>query len=205
VLLAQIKGFSGQEGAHARAHEALFDSLRAQGYDLEPFFARYLPYVRWVNKRVPAWSRLSSTAALEHWTSTLALVMFELDLLNGVHPEMRKLLLWHATEELEHRAVAFDVLRAVRPGYFRRAWGFIAGSASVLYWLIAGMRLFLKQSKVSRKQLWRDVAKVDELAGKNILWHIAKALLVYLKPGFHPNQIGSLERPLELLRAEGIQ
>ena len=205
VLQAQIKGFSGQEGAHARAHEWLFDALRAQGYDLEPFFARYLRYIRWVNKRLPPAQRLASTAALEHWTSTLALVMFDLDLLRGVHPEMRKLLLWHATEELEHRAVAFDVLRATRPGYLRRAWGFITGSIAVSYWLVVGMRLFVKQSAVPRGQLWRDMRKLNEIAGTNLLWRVTKDLLAYLRPGFHPNQVGSLEEPLALLRAEGIE
>ena len=204
VLQAQIKGFSGQEGAHARAHERLFDALRAQGYDLEPFFARYQRYIRYVNKRIPAAQRLASTAALEHYTSTLALVMFELDLLRGVHPEMRKLLLWHATEELEHRAVAFDVLRATRPGYFLRAWGFLTGSIAVSYWLVAGMRLFVKQSDVSLRRLWRDSLELDRLAGKNLLWHVVKALLAYLRPGFHPNEVGSLEERLALLRAEGL-
>jgi uncharacterized protein len=204
VLLEQIKGFSGQEGAHARAHERLFDALRAQGFDLAPFFDRYLRYIRFVNKRLPAASRLASTAALEHYTSTLALIMFDLDLLRDVHPEMRKLLIWHATEELEHRAVAFDVLRATRPGYVLRAWGFVTGSIALIYWLSVGMRLFVKQGNVPLGKLWRDLLRVDRIAGKRLGWRVLKALLVYLRPGFHPNQVGSLEEPLALLRAEGI-
>lgn len=204
VLLAQIKGFTGQEGAHAHAHEQLFDTLRGQGFDLAPFFDSYLPYVRWVNKRAPAFSRLSATAALEHYTSTLALLMFKLDLLRGVHPEMRKLLLWHATEELEHRAVAFDVLRATRPGYLLRAYGFVLGTMSLSYWLARGMRSFVKQSDVPPGTLWRDFLRVDRIAGRWLGLRIAWALLRYLRPGFHPNEIGSLEEPLALLRAEGI-
>jgi uncharacterized protein len=204
VLQAQIKGFAGQEGAHARAHEQLFDALRAQGFDLDPFFARYLRYIRFVNKRVPAGSRLASTAALEHYTSALALIMFDLDLLRDVHPEMRKLLLWHATEELEHRAVAFDVLRATRPGYLLRAWGFITGSIALGYWLTVGMRLFVEQSEIPLGKLWRDFLRVDRIAGKKLGRRLLKDLLAYLRPGFHPNQVGSLEQPLALLRAEGI-
>lgn len=204
VLLAQMKGFAGQEGHHAREHERLFDALRAQGFDLDGFFARYTRYIRWVNKRAPAASRLSSTAALEHYTSTLALIMFELDLLRDVHPEMRKLLLWHATEELEHRAVAFDVLRATRPGYLLRAYGFVIGSLSIGYWLVRGMRLFIKQGGISRAQLWRDFRAIDTIAGGKLLSKIVLGLLAYLKPGFHPNQVGSLEGPLQLLRAEGL-
>ena len=204
VLLSQVKGFAGQEGAHARAHEQLFDALRAQGFDLDGFFARYLRYLRFVNKRAPAASRLSCTAALEHYTSTLALQMFDLDLLRNVHPEMRKLLVWHATEELEHRAVAFDVLRATRPGYFLRAYGFVVGSLSLMHWLALGMRLFVKQSNIDRRTLWRDFLRVEKMAGNRLGFRIAKALLAYLRPGFHPNQVGSLEAPLAMLEAEGI-
>jgi uncharacterized protein len=204
VLLAQVKGFAGQEGAHARAHEQLFDALRAQGFDLGPFFDRYLRYIRYVNKRVPSAVRLASTAALEHYTSALALIMFDLDLLRGVHPEMRKLLLWHATEELEHRAVAFDVLRATRPGYLLRAWGFVTGSLALSYWLTVGMRLFVKQSEIPLGKLWRDFLRVDRIGGRHLFRRLAFDLLAYLRPGFHPNQVGSLEGPLALLRAEGL-
>lgn len=203
-LLAQIKAFTAQEGRHAHEHERLFESLRAQGFDLDPFFERYLGYVRTMSRRTPPSIRLAATAALEHYTSTLALLMFELDLLEGVHPEMRKLLLWHATEELEHRAVAFDVLRAVRPGYFLRAYGFITASLSLAYWLVVGMRLFVRQSGLPRSVLWRDFRQVEALAGGKLGRKLLFGLLAYLKPGFHPNRVGSLEEPLRLLRAAGL-
>lgn len=204
VLLAQMRGFAGQEGRHAQAHEQLFDSLRAQGFDLDPFFRAYDAYTRFVNRRVPALSRLASTAALEHYTSTLALLMFENDLLRDAHPEMRKLLLWHATEELEHRAVAFDVLRAVNPSYALRARAFVISSVSLAFWTLFGMRLFLKQSKTPLRVVWRDLRAARRMTGGQLGWPLLRALLAYLKPGFHPNQVGSLEGPLAWLRAEGM-
>jgi predicted metal-dependent hydrolase len=204
VLLAQMRGFAGQEGRHAQAHEQLFESLRAQGFDLDPFFRAYDRYTRYVNRRVPAASRLASTAALEHYTATLALLMFDHDLLRDAHPEMRKLLLWHATEELEHRAVAFDVLRAVRPSYALRARAFVMSSLSLLFWTLFGMSLFVRQSRTPLRILWHDLRAARRLTGGTLGWPLIRALLVYLKPGFHPNQVGSLDAPLAWLRKEGI-
>jgi predicted metal-dependent hydrolase len=204
VLLAQMRGFAGQEGRHAQAHEQLFDSLRAQGFDLDPFFRAYDRYTRFVNRRVPALGRLAATAALEHYTSTLALLLFEHDLLRDAHPEMRKLLLWHATEELEHRAVAFDVLRAVNPRYLVRAFEFFISSLSLAFWTAFGMRLFVKQSKTPLRVVLRDLRAARRMTGGKLGWPLLRALLAYLKPGFHPNQVGSLERPLAWLRAEGM-
>lgn len=200
TLQAQIRGFSGQEGFHAKVHEELFAALEAQGFDLAPFFARHDAYMRNVRKR-PAALRLAVTAALEHYTAVMARVLFETDLLEGVHPTMRKLLVWHATEELEHCAVAFDVLRATRPGYGLRALGFLIGSISVLAWITIGMRTFIKQSGVPRAQLWADFRNTRIRTKKARLF---RSLLTYLKPGFHPHQRGGLANAHRHLAAEGL-
>jgi predicted metal-dependent hydrolase len=204
VLLRQIRGFEGQEGRHAQAHEQLFAALHAQGFDLEPFLRAFARYARFINRRLPAAVRLASTAALEHYTATLALLLFEHDLLRDAHPEMRRLLLWHATEELEHRAVAFDVLRALHPGYWLRARSFVTSSLTLLFWLLWGMRLFVKQSGTPLRVVWHDLLAARRLTGGKLGWPLIRALLEYLKPGFHPNQVGSLEQPLAWLREEGL-
>ena len=46
---------------------------------------------------------------------------------------MREMLAWHAAEEIEHKAVAFDVLQAVAPSYALRMAGlFFAFSTAVM-------------------------------------------------------------------------
>jgi predicted metal-dependent hydrolase len=199
-LRAQARAFSGQEGQHARIHERLFDALRAQGFDLNPFFERYDAYCRRVAKN---WSglRLAVTAALEHYTATLAALVFLPGFMDGVHTPIRKLLVWHATEELEHRAVAFDVLRATRPGYFLRALGFVLASVSVVCWIAIGMRVFIKQSGMSRERLREDARATVKLLDGYPLW---STLFSYLRPGFHPNDAGPIELALTQLRAEGL-
>jgi hypothetical protein len=64
--------------------------------------------------------------------------------------------------------------------------------------------MFVKQGNVDRRTLWRDFLRVEKVAGNRLGWRITKALLAYLRPGFHPNQVGSLEGALSLMEAEGI-
>jgi predicted metal-dependent hydrolase len=58
---------------------------------------------------------LGFTAALEHYTATLAeTLLSDPDARAEIgHEGVRSLLLWHALEEAEHKAVAFDVFRTV--------------------------------------------------------------------------------------------
>ena len=75
---------------------------------------------------MPAKLRLAYTAALEHYTATIAEALLskpEAQALLG-DTEVRSILLWHALEESEHKAVAFDAYRAVGGTERMRLWGF---------------------------------------------------------------------------------
>ena len=52
-----------------------------------------------------------ATAALEHFTATFAQLLLSSGDARALfgHDEIRNLFLWHALEEAEHKAVAFDV------------------------------------------------------------------------------------------------
>jgi predicted metal-dependent hydrolase len=119
-LKKQVGGFIGQEAIHGREHRTFNDRLHQLGYPthridkgvgllFKGLGGKYL------SKRV----QLAVTAALEHYTATLAEVllsspearnMFSVD-------EIRSLLLWHALEESEHKSVAFDVYQEVVGNY----------------------------------------------------------------------------------------
>ena len=63
----------------------------------------------------PPVANLAATAALEHYTATLAYTLLTRPEARNMieHEEVRNLFLWHALEESEHKAVAFDVYRHV--------------------------------------------------------------------------------------------
>jgi len=121
-LLRRIHGFAGQEGQHSRVHSEHVQILIDQGYPALETRNRFVDRIaHWLNRRAPELS-LSMTAGLEHLTALLARqVLSDPELRTGtMHPEMARLWRWHALEEAEHKAVAFDVLKSVAPNYPRR-------------------------------------------------------------------------------------
>jgi predicted metal-dependent hydrolase len=188
LLRAQIKGFFGQEGRHAKEHERFFAQLEAQGYDIARFLRVYerIAY-GFIERIAPPALRLSATAACEHFTAIMAEKALRTGLLEYAHPTMRALFLWHAAEEIEHRAVAFDVLRAVSPGYGLRVAGMVV-SATLLagFWVAATATLLLQERDLPRARLreeWR-IARARRRAEPVFLPGIRE----YLRPGFHPSQ-----------------
>lgn len=114
-LKKQVAGFIGQEAIHGREHRMLNDRLDELGYPAK----RIERFVRWglgFRERVSsAKTNLATTAALEHYTATLAEVLLREEAARRAigEPAMRDVFLWHALEECEHKAVAFDVYKSV--------------------------------------------------------------------------------------------
>ena len=193
-LLADIKGFFGQEGQHAHQHERFFTTLEGQGYDLEPVLRRFKPFARWSNRWVPRALRLAITAGAEHYTATMATLGLHYDMVGQCDPTMRKLIVWHAIEEIEHKHVAYDVLQSVHPyNYPLRVFGFLAASLVIAVWTFAGLRVLLGQDFRARR-LTRggfDQARDALSDGKHARFRgaVRKLLLQYLRPGFHPREI----------------
>lgn len=124
VLKRQVAGFIGQEATHGREHRLLNDRLKQLGYPTK----RQEKVAKWglgFRERIsPKIANLAATAALEHFTATMAeqLMRDELtDTTLGSEP-VRSIFLWHALEESEHKAVAFDVYKAVGGRQFTRVW-----------------------------------------------------------------------------------
>ncbi|MDB4998481.1 MAG: hypothetical protein JWM74_5913 [Myxococcaceae bacterium] len=215
-LVAEVRGFFGQEGRHAQAHERFFDTLREQGYDVDAILKPYeeLAYGRIEKMTSPA-LRLSVTVALEHFTAILAEDALEADDLAGAHPAMRKLLEWHALEELEHKAVAFDVLRAVHPSYALRVTGIALGSLVLAGFWIQATRALLAQDGMTLRDAGRELGALRK-AGERTGRHVSKPIFTrvflrgikeYLRPGFHPNDKDHrrvFDETLARLTAEGV-
>ncbi len=216
ALVAEVRGFFGQEGRHAQAHERFFETLREQGYDVDAILKPYeeLAYGRIEKMTSPA-LRLSVTVALEHFTAILAEDALEANDLAGAHPVMRQLLEWHALEELEHKAVAFDVLRAVHPSYALRITGMALGSLVLAGFWLQATRALLAQDGLTLRDAGRELGalrKEGERTGQHVSKPIFTRVFVrgireYLRPGFHPNDRSHrrvFEETLARLTAEGI-
>jgi predicted metal-dependent hydrolase len=187
-LRAQIKGFFGQEGRHAREHERFFEALEAQGYDVRRFLRLYERVAYGFIERVaPRSLALATTAACEHYTAIIAEHGLRQRLLDLAHPRVRALLLWHAAEEIEHRAVAFDVLQKVSPGYGLRVAGMLMATVCLGgFWVAASLALLAQEDGLDLARLRRDWS----VARERTLPHgvFLRGLREYLRPGFHPAQ-----------------
>src|SRR5256885_13803382 len=91
VLRAQIKGFFGQEGRHAHAHDEFNAILRAQGFEIDRFLDSYKRLASWLEAHTPPKLNLAVTAAAEHFTAILADGAFHRHILHAAAPEMRQL------------------------------------------------------------------------------------------------------------------
>jgi predicted metal-dependent hydrolase len=114
-LRQEVEGFIGQETMHGREHAVFNDRMAELGYPVRPIGA-YVRKLMWLRERfLNEKANLAITAALEHYTATLAETLLgEPEARESIgHDGARHLFLWHALEEAEHKAVAFDVYRHV--------------------------------------------------------------------------------------------
>src|SRR3954452_10981519 len=188
-LKRQVAGFIGQEAMHGREHRTFNDRLDELGYPTKRF-ERFTKKGLEIRERLlPASSNLAATAALEHFTATLAELVLSSEETRDLfgHDEVRNLFLWHALEESEHKAVAFDVYKAVGGTERTRVWtmnaitfGFIVGMTLQVIVSLLGDR-----DTYNPRKLRRSLRKVmrSPIMRKE-LWH---QLRDYNRADFHPD------------------
>ena len=194
-LKVQVSGFIGQEAVHGREHRAFNDRLDELGYPVKTF-ERFTKRGLAIRERLlPPSSNLAATAALEHFTATLAeLILSDPEARDMIgDPAVKELFLWHALEESEHKAVAFDVYKLSGGSERLRTFtmnlltfGFIAGMTVQVIVSLLGDR-----ETYRRGRLRRSVKRVvrSPFVSKD-LWH---RLRDYNRPDFHPDDHDSSE------------
>lgn len=186
-LRAQALAFIGQEGAHRCIHADYNEQLAALGYRnrLERWLRLRVAAARWL----PRLDRLAITVAFEHYTAVLgAAALANPAWLRGADPEVAKLWQWHAVEETEHKAVAFDIYRACGGGELRRALWFLPATLLLtLDTLVQVAAMLARDGALLRASTWRSAWRFwfgEAGAARHLLRHA----LAYLRPGFHPWQ-----------------
>ncbi|HET6911424.1 MAG TPA: metal-dependent hydrolase [Mycobacteriales bacterium] len=189
-LLADVDGFIGQEEMHGREHQVLNERLAEYGYPTRGIDA-YVRGLYWVRERIQSKKvNLAFTAALEHYTATLAeLLLTDDEARKAVgKPGARDILTWHALEESEHKAVAFDVYKAVGGGEAMRIIVmFLTDLLFILETSIMGVVSVAMDRDARRHplQLLRSLARLPK--SPFLSMRALRILSVYHRPGFHPN------------------
>ena len=186
TLREQVRAFFKQEGKHASAHDDFNDVLRSHGFSIDDFLDRYERISRWFEKRLPSKLNLAGTAAAEHFTAILADGAFRDGTLDVLDPRMQKLMAWHAAEEIEHKAVAFDVLRAIDDSYALRIAGLIYASTMLgMYWAWATTML-VRQEGLGLRGFLRELRRMPP--GDPIIRTVfVRGIREYLRRDFHPS------------------
>lgn len=188
-LAQQVAGFIGQEVTHGREHRELNQRLAEMGYRSVKVDAHVRRLLRLVDRLGSRRRRLAVTAALEHYTATLAEVLLEnpeAQRLLG-ETEVRSLLLWHALEESEHKAVAFDVYRAAGGPEWLRIWIMRTASAVFLLEVVGHTALSLLRDPATYRPfvLFRSLAALRH--SPFLQRDVLRRLRSYNRPGFHPD------------------
>jgi hypothetical protein len=190
-LARQIDAFVKQEVHHSREHVAFNRQVTDAGYDTKAM-------EEWIRDRLvesrqqhPV-AQLCVTVALEHFTAIFAHHMLSNpELFAGASEEARRMWLWHAIEEVEHKAVAFDtymhVTRGLKP---LRRWAI----RSLVFWRVS--KNFVRGRSRDALALLRQDGITGLRAWAGLLWYLLgkpgqlrkvfPMWLSYFKPGFHP-------------------
>jgi uncharacterized protein len=183
--------FNEQEAHHGREHDRYNRFLRAQGVGtarMEREVALVLKAVRYL----PARLQLAATCALEHFTAMMGHALLSKPwLLEGADESLAALWRWHAAEENEHKAVAFDVFVAAGGTVLERRVAMVVASA--VFWAMLTeqqLRLMAADGVLLSRHEWRDL--LSALWGRRgVLRGMWPHYAAYFRREFHPWDIDS--------------
>ncbi|WP_054811800.1 metal-dependent hydrolase [Nocardia arizonensis] len=211
-LREEVTGFIGQETMHASSHEGAREHLQSLGLDVESYVSK----VAWLVDRVlgdhglrgrakKQWlkERLGLFAGMEHFTAVIGEWLLEAEALEaaGMHPTMLDLVRWHGAEEVEHRSVVFDAYMYLDGGYARRArTGLLATALLLPLFVISTAYLYRKDPSVNKGRFWG--AQFVSATVRGVIPSFTTFFTEmprYLRPSFHPSQLGSMDSALRYL------
>ncbi|MBV9062570.1 MAG: metal-dependent hydrolase, partial [Alphaproteobacteria bacterium] len=169
-------------------------NVAEQGYD----FTRLESYLKSrfdFGRKLPHLNQLCATIALEHFTAILAhALLSQGDDLGNAPTELKRMWHWHAIEEIEHKAVAFDtfLFAAGRLSPLRRWWArcFAMWMITIMFFqfIAYGVREFFRQDGINTPGSWRALLRYLWMR-PGIMRRAAPSYFAFYKPGFHPWQI----------------
>lgn len=190
-LLDDVRDFIRQEAIHSREHHLLNELIDTQKYPVAEILEQIRGRVKESRDRGPM-GMLLSTIALEHFTAMLAdLFAAQRDLFDGVEPDIERMWRWHAMEETEHKAVAYDVYLEVTKGWspFQRYMRRCMAMAIITFLFTRNIGRYAARlleadgytPKAALKAVNRYLWKEPGLFARG--W---KIYLAWFRPGFHP-------------------
>jgi predicted metal-dependent hydrolase len=190
-LEAEIRAFIKQEANHTREHVAFNRLACDAGYDLSSIEAAMDAKLDIAKGRTPI-ANLAATAALEHITALVAReTLGNPENMKGAQHDIAHLWCWHATEEIEHKGVAYDTwLHATRDWGRWQRWKLKVRMALVSSYSFTTGRLretleLMRQDGLTGWK-WKGRLAAYLLWRPGLLRRTFPSWLAYFMPGFHP-------------------
>ncbi|MFV3330779.1 metal-dependent hydrolase [Pseudomonas sp. NY15437] len=188
-LQKDVSAFIGQEAMHSKEHAAYNEYADEHGIDLETLELRIKVLLESISKVTTKKHQLAITCALEHFTATMAEQLLKREDLSSQmkSDKMYKLWMWHAIEENEHKAVAYDVYQQVYGGYFTRTAVMLLTTVIFLS-VIAGFQINLlrRDGQLFNWRSWKHGLGVLLHPRRGYFVALIRPWLDYFRPGFHP-------------------
>ena len=202
-LQKEISAFIGQEAMHTHEHVGFNASAQKFGHDVDTldcytdtviqttrkFMAKLAKPIGITQKMVD----LTATTALEHFTATIASQLLTNSHIQELMTDdtMKTMWLWHAIEENEHKAVAYDVFEGVfgkgLKVYALRTSSLVISMLTLFFVQNYFLWRLLKQDKQLNLENLRMIYRYAYSPSKGIITGMGKEMLFYFKPNFHPN------------------
>ncbi len=205
ALQQEVKDFTWQEGQHGQVHTDFNERLKQQGIPVDRMLGVIRKIMDGRTKKRSAQYNVAMTAALEHFTAMMAETFFaKKEVMADADPRVRAMLAWHAVEEMEHKAVAFDVMKKVaKVGYFKRTLAMSHAIFAFSLHMVLFTWVLLKHDGFSVLQRLKMFASglVWLYGPKGLFSSLVPSLLTYYKPGFHPCQTETVHNYQAWLKA----
>jgi len=192
-LQHQTRLFCEQEGQHRREGIGLSTALVKHGFSLDKA-EKPVMWLYNIYRRLPRAFQLAITCGNEAATSLQAKWFLTNPTVNqAINANIAEFWLWHAFEEIEHKAVVYDIFQSVSGSYFTRILGMIVGVPLLILSILWLQYSLLRQDKDPIK--WRDVVDTYDLfLGKmGALTYMVPHLAKYFRPSYHPLQLDDSE------------
>lgn len=185
-----VRRFVGQEAQHSKEHHAFNQFLESRGVRVGEVEKKIQALLDRLRREYTPEEQLAHTVAVEHFTALLSeeLLLKYDEAIADMDPRIAPIWAWHAIEETEHKAVAFDVYRAV------------GGTERVrLKHMLMTSILFPLNTTLSLLSLMNDAGELGNLGAwlrafewfwirPGVLRKMIPAYLRYYSPTFHPWQ-----------------
>lgn len=186
-LKSAIRAFIGQEAHHSKEHKLMNGFLEERGVGLGRLERDVQWFMDWMRTRFIPERQLAHTVAVEHFTALMAEeFLLKFDALDEMDPRIAPVWAWHAIEESEHKAVAFDVYKSVGGSEFIRVTEMMVVSVMFpLFTTVHLAQLMKADGQLGNLKSWAGA--LNYMWGKpGVFRKLIPSYLKYYSPNFHP-------------------